>query len=259
MKKKKVINLTEEEKIVNCHKMYEQMEIQLGRKPLPEEVATELGLPVERVEEYLLLKVVGQEGEEFGTSHELKFTISVKNNELEKVRKARKLRQVDVADKIGISMHMYSQIETCRHYPKLETRGKIADFYGKSIEQLFPEWLETFAKRWREVEKSRIVPINELSLSSPSQELLQLDSGDYENMIFNTEVDILNKHIKNAMEKVLSGKEKTVLELRYFKNLTLEDVGNRFGLTRERIRSIEGKALEKLRDSKLLENRFNEV
>ncbi len=49
----------------------------------------------------------------------------------------------------------------------------------------------------------------------------------------------------------LTGRERTILELRYGLKgghpLTLEEVGQRFGLTRERIRQIEGKTLAKLR------------
>jgi RNA polymerase primary sigma factor len=49
----------------------------------------------------------------------------------------------------------------------------------------------------------------------------------------------------------LTTRERTILELRYGLTgdhpLTLEEVGQRFGLTRERIRQIEGKTLAKLR------------
>jgi RNA polymerase primary sigma factor len=49
----------------------------------------------------------------------------------------------------------------------------------------------------------------------------------------------------------LSEREKVILLLRFGlcgeQPLTLEEVGQRFGLTRERIRQLEGKALAKLR------------
>ena len=49
----------------------------------------------------------------------------------------------------------------------------------------------------------------------------------------------------------LSGREKLVLELRFGisdgRGRTLEEIGRMLGLTRERIRQIERKALEKLR------------
>ena len=49
----------------------------------------------------------------------------------------------------------------------------------------------------------------------------------------------------------LTDAERTVIILRFGLNdedtLTLESIGRRFGVTRERIRQIEAKALEKLR------------
>jgi len=60
--------------------------------------------------------------------------------------------------------------------------------------------------------------------------------------------------LAEEMDKVLSTldpREERILRLRYGlqdgRNYTLEEVGERFGLTRERIRQIEGQALRKLR------------
>ncbi len=55
----------------------------------------------------------------------------------------------------------------------------------------------------------------------------------------------LERRIKNAK---LTGREKRVIELRYFNDMTLEETGEEFKLTRERIRQIEIKALKKLRN-----------
>jgi RNA polymerase primary sigma factor len=61
---------------------------------------------------------------------------------------------------------------------------------------------------------------------------------------------ILSEHVR-AILNDLSGKERKILEMRH--GLadgvyhTLEEVGNEFGVTRERIRQIEAKALEKIR------------
>ena len=45
----------------------------------------------------------------------------------------------------------------------------------------------------------------------------------------------------------LSDKERKVLDLRYKDGLTLEQTGHEFGVTRERIRQVESKAIRKLR------------
>ncbi|MBN2146477.1 MAG: sigma-70 family RNA polymerase sigma factor [Anaerolineales bacterium] len=62
--------------------------------------------------------------------------------------------------------------------------------------------------------------------------------------------EMLREQIKNALE-VLSDREREVLEMRFGlldgKDHTLEEVGQAFNVTRERIRQIEAKALRKLR------------
>lgn len=45
------------------------------------------------------------------------------------------------------------------------------------------------------------------------------------------------------------GRMRRVLELRYLHELTLEEVGNIMGVTRERVRQIEAKALRLLRNN----------
>jgi RNA polymerase primary sigma factor len=55
--------------------------------------------------------------------------------------------------------------------------------------------------------------------------------------------------------KHLNPKEERVIRMRFGigvnEQSTLEDIGNKFGVTRERVRQIESKALEKLKSTEL--------
>jgi RNA polymerase primary sigma factor len=61
---------------------------------------------------------------------------------------------------------------------------------------------------------------------------------------------LLREQMENVLDS-LSGRERRVLQLRFGlddgRSRTLEEVGKEFGVTRERIRQIEAKALRKLR------------
>lgn len=66
--------------------------------------------------------------------------------------------------------------------------------------------------------------------------------------------DLLEDEIRHILSH-LTARESRIVELRYGlrdgQPLTLQDIAERFGLTRERIRQIEKEALSKLRDSEL--------
>jgi len=63
-------------------------------------------------------------------------------------------------------------------------------------------------------------------------------------------VQLLREQVDDALDS-LSGRERRVLQLRFGlddgRSRTLEEVGREFGVTRERVRQIEAKALRKLR------------
>lgn len=67
---------------------------------------------------------------------------------------------------------------------------------------------------------------------------------------YNDDFDLSYRRISPAefdsIFKELTYREQTVLELRYRDSLTLDEIGNKMGLTRERIRQIEYKALRKI-------------
>lgn len=59
--------------------------------------------------------------------------------------------------------------------------------------------------------------------------------------------ELTDKDIKKAFEK-LDNRKKKILYLRFEKNLSLEEVGKEFDVTRERIRQMSVKAIRKICD-----------
>ncbi len=82
--------------------------------------------------------------------------------------------------------------------------------------------------------------LSDTTLASPTDEMLARDLAD---------------QVERALDG-LTARERDVLRLRFGiggePGLTLEEVGERFALTRERIRQIEVQALRKLRHGRTL-------
>ena len=229
--------------IIKCHKISEKLEEELKRQPLPEEIATEMQVEVNKVIEWLQLTVIDDNYE--NPYHELKFKLTIKNNELEKIRLRMGYTIKQMEEKIGRRSNYYSQVESCKRYPNHYVQKIIAETFNETTSRLFPKSLETFAEDWKKKDNIKIIQLNQISIFSP--EVLQLTSGDYENMIETTNT----RQLINKFTDKLTPKEKRFLEIRYGlkDNIpkTLEEVGDLYGVTRERIRQIEAKILEKIR------------
>ncbi len=59
------------------------------------------------------------------------------DNRVEQFRKERGLSQEDFARAIRVSRQTVSSIETGRYNPSLDLAFDIADFFGKTIEEIF--------------------------------------------------------------------------------------------------------------------------
>ena len=59
------------------------------------------------------------------------------DNRVEQLRKERSLSQDDFARAIRVSRQTVSSIETGRYNPSLDLAFDIADFFGKTIEEIF--------------------------------------------------------------------------------------------------------------------------
>ena len=157
----------------------------------------------------------------------------------------------DQARTIRIPVHM---VETINKMKRVQ-RQLVQRFGREPTAEEISEELEGFLspERIREIQRIALDPV---SLESPIGEEEDSHLGDFiEDKEAETPVDFTTKSLlKDELYEVmkdLTDREERVLRLRYGlddnRPRTLEEVGREFGVTRERIRQIEAKAIRKLR------------
>ena len=155
----------------------------------------------------------------------------------------------DQARTIRIPVHM---VETINRLSRL-TRRLVQDLGREPTSQEIGVGMEMSASKVREIMKVALEPV---SLESPVGEEDDSHLSDFiedQREMAPSEVaslQFLREQVEDALDS-LSGRERRVLQLRFGlddgRPRTLEEVGREFGVTRERIRQIEAKALRKLR------------
>ncbi|MQG76836.1 MAG: RNA polymerase sigma factor RpoD [SAR202 cluster bacterium] len=155
----------------------------------------------------------------------------------------------DQARTIRIPVHM---VETINKLLR-QQRRLIQEFGREPSNEELAESLEQSPERVREILRISQEPV---SLETPIGEEEDSHLGDFiEDRAALAPIDAASYQLlKEQVEDVLntlSDRERRVLELRFGlidgRSRTLEEVGRDFGVTRERIRQIEAKALRKLR------------
>ena len=155
----------------------------------------------------------------------------------------------DQARTIRIPVHM---VETINKLVRIQ-RQLLQDLGREPTADEIAEQMELTPEKVREIQKISQEPV---SLETPVGEEEDSNLGDF---IEDSEAPVpleraSFKLLQEQLESVLhtlSDREKDVIRLRFGlvdgQPRTLEDVGKKFGVTRERIRQIESKTLSKLR------------
>ena len=154
----------------------------------------------------------------------------------------------DQSRTIRLPVHLYETISRI----KKTTKTLSQEFGRKPTEEEIAESMEMTIEKLRFIAKSAQLPI---SLETPIGKEEDSRLGDFiEADIEHPEQDVSKNLLREDLEGVLatlSPRERDVLRLRYGlddgRMKTLEEIGQIFDVTRERIRQIEAKALRKLR------------
>jgi RNA polymerase primary sigma factor len=154
----------------------------------------------------------------------------------------------DQSRTIRLPVHLYETISRIKKTTKLLSQ----EMGRKPTEEEIATRMEITIEKLRFIAKSAQLPI---SLETPIGKEEDSRLGDFIESDGETPEDQVSKNLlREDLEKVLdslSPRERDVLRLRYGlddgRMKTLEEIGQIFNVTRERIRQIEAKALRKLR------------
>ncbi|MGF1673568.1 MAG: RNA polymerase sigma factor RpoD [Rivularia sp. (in: cyanobacteria)] len=154
----------------------------------------------------------------------------------------------DQSRTIRLPVHLYETISRIKKTTKLLSQ----EMGRKPTEEEIATRMEMTIEKLRFIAKSAQLPI---SLETPIGKEEDSRLGDFIESDGETPEDQVSKSLlREDLEKVLdslSPRERDVLRLRYGlddgRMKTLEEIGQIFNVTRERIRQIEAKALRKLR------------
>ncbi|MCP4356590.1 MAG: RNA polymerase sigma factor RpoD [Chloroflexi bacterium] len=194
------------------------------------------------------------------------------------IRQAVSRAIADQARTIRIPVHMFETInkivkmqrdlvQTLGHEPTDEELALELDFLTSEESQAIKKALAddtavdpVLNRKWRQavskIRDIKRISMDPMSLESPVGNEDSTEYGDFipdesaQEPVDAASKELLREQIRQVLG-FLSEREREVLEMRFGlndgKDHTLEEVGREFGVTRERIRQIEAKALRKLR------------
>lgn len=220
--------------------------VELDREPTENEIESVTGFDPKKMEAFDL-------EDDDSEDIELLVRISIANNTLRKCREKLGLSQKQVDSKFGWCGQTYSQIERCYRYPTKKEAIQIASLFGKEVDQLFPKYLEVFTEKWKKETKQKTVKMKTERLDGGEALCIEAPKTGWEGMEQEAAKQYVQKILSASAtgEFTLSPREERIIEMRFGlkggDSHTFQEVGQFFGLSVERVRQIELKALEKIR------------
>ena len=167
------------------------------------------------------------------------------------IRQAITRALADQARTIRIPVHMVETINKITRASRKLTQKLNRDPTAEEISKELDDLLSP-----DEIRRIQIIAMDPLSLEKPVGEEEDSHVGDFiedkdnDSPLKYANTSLLKDKLNDVL-KELTDREERVIRLRYGlddgRNHTLEEVGKEFGVTRERIRQIEAKAIKKLR------------
>ena len=159
----------------------------------------------------------------------------------------------------GIGATKISTIINFRYNPNEDLKIKIAIALNTTIDSIFPENYDNLYNQISPLPRKGELTVDILSLDCPEVKKLESPYG-VDEMIEKSNNFYFNKKIKDVMYRVCRPREIKIIEYRFgLKNgdtHTLKECGMEFGVTQERIRNIEARALEMIRNNLIDESSF---
>lgn len=161
----------------------------------------------------------------------------------------------------GIGINVIGQIERLGTFSASGLRGinqklaTIANVLETDFDVLFPqEYLDMLQQEKAPRMITSFLWVREISLDQLYDEGQNIDEFLLTDGEIQTTKDLELKTVMDRVLESLTQREKAVIDVRFglsgWHPLSLEETGKAFGVTRERIRQIEGKALRRLRHPK---------
>ena len=167
----------------------------------------------------------------------LRIIIRAKNNKLIEARETLGFNQLQMAEYCGVSVQMYGAAERLE-YVSEPTALKISSILHCEPSVLFPNWLQMYGEIYN---KNNYLIVDD----DIAQKQLAYHGGS--KLLLK---ESFNGDLKECFS-VLKRRERVFL-VYYFgllgrRSLSLDEIAERFNLTRERVRQIKEKALRRLR------------
>lgn len=189
---------------------------------------------------------------------ELGWDMRAFHGSLRKSRRAKGLTQRQLAEVMGVRVYVIGGVELLTVRPTNALRDQLADFLGLDPQQVWPDWLEPRdgsmrATAYQSMTEEVFSALDSKGASQVRQLEDRSDGPDREAV----RRELLEKNMERALA-TLSPRYREIIKMRYgldgIRQHGLAEIALMWQITRERVRQIEMRALQKLRNAGSLLN-----